>query len=132
MSSRRTSSTGRSDSVLNELSAGEARDFLTRRAGSYLADRLRSDWLKALGRRAEWQTFDSRACAAGAGRSRDPLLRMAVADSRATMTPCTRKQGDVARAEGAARGLHHACREADQRWTVARKRHVAARACSFR
>src|SRR6185436_12744045 len=43
---------------LNELSAGEARDFLARRAGSYLADRLRSDWLKALGRRAEWQTFD--------------------------------------------------------------------------
>ena len=43
---------------LNELSASEARDFLTRRAGSYLADRLRSDWLKALGRRAEWQTFD--------------------------------------------------------------------------
>jgi len=43
---------------LNELSTSEARDFLSRRAGSYLADRLRSDWLKALGRRAEWQTFD--------------------------------------------------------------------------
>jgi hypothetical protein len=28
------------------------------RPGSYLADRLRSDWLKALGRRSDWQTFD--------------------------------------------------------------------------
>jgi soluble lytic murein transglycosylase len=43
---------------LDSVSTTEARDFLSRQAGSYLADRLRSDWLKALGRRAEWQTFD--------------------------------------------------------------------------
>ncbi|MGH8676685.1 MAG: transglycosylase SLT domain-containing protein [Burkholderiales bacterium] len=43
---------------LDELSTSEAREFLSRQAGSYLADRLRSDWLKALGRRSEWQTFD--------------------------------------------------------------------------
>src|SRR5436190_8001252 len=43
---------------LDDLSAAEAREFLSRQAGSYLADRLRSDWLKALGRRSDWQTFD--------------------------------------------------------------------------
>jgi len=43
---------------VEEMTSPEARDFLTRHAGSYLADRLRSDWLKALGRRADWQTFD--------------------------------------------------------------------------
>ena len=43
---------------LDDLAPTEARDFLSRQAGSYLADRLRSDWLKALGRRADWQTFD--------------------------------------------------------------------------
>jgi soluble lytic murein transglycosylase len=43
---------------LDDLSATEAREFLSRQAGSYLADRLRSDWLKALGRRSDWQTFD--------------------------------------------------------------------------
>ena len=43
---------------LDELSTAEARDFLSRHAGSYLADRLRSDWLKVLARRADWQTFD--------------------------------------------------------------------------
>ena len=43
---------------LDDLTPTEARDFLSRQAGSYLADRLRSDWLKALGRRADWQTFD--------------------------------------------------------------------------
>jgi len=43
---------------IDEVSTAEARDFLARHAGSYVADRLRSDWLKALGRRADWQTFD--------------------------------------------------------------------------
>ena len=43
---------------LDDLSAAEAREFLSRQAGSYLADRLRSDWLKTLGRRSDWQTFD--------------------------------------------------------------------------
>jgi len=43
---------------IEEIGSSEAREFLTRNAGSYLADRLRSDWLKVLGRRADWQTFD--------------------------------------------------------------------------
>ena len=43
---------------LDEMSAAEAREFLTRHAGSYIADRLRADWLKVLGRRGDWQTFD--------------------------------------------------------------------------
>jgi len=43
---------------LDELSTREAHEYLHRYAGSYLAERLRSDWLKVLGRRAEWQTFD--------------------------------------------------------------------------
>ena len=32
-------------------------DFLARYGGSYLAEKLRGDWLKALGRRAMWATF---------------------------------------------------------------------------
>jgi len=32
-------------------------DFLARSSGSYLAEKLRSDWLKALGRRAMWTSF---------------------------------------------------------------------------
>ena len=43
---------------IEDMSNSEAREFLARHPGSYLADRLRSDWLKALGRRADWQTFD--------------------------------------------------------------------------
>jgi soluble lytic murein transglycosylase len=36
----------------------EVRSFLESQAGSYLADRLRADWLKALGKRADWESFD--------------------------------------------------------------------------
>ena len=32
--------------------------FLEAQPGTYLADRLRADWLKVLGKRADWQTFD--------------------------------------------------------------------------
>ena len=32
--------------------------FLTRHAGTYLADLLRSDWLRELGRRGDWQGFE--------------------------------------------------------------------------
>ncbi len=31
--------------------------FLTREAGSYLADKLRGDWLRWLGKKGEWETF---------------------------------------------------------------------------
>ncbi len=36
----------------------EVRAFLQREAGSYVADRLRADWLKVLGKRRDWQSFD--------------------------------------------------------------------------
>ncbi|MBV8464973.1 MAG: lytic transglycosylase domain-containing protein [Burkholderiales bacterium] len=36
----------------------EITPFLERYAGSYLADRLRADWLRVLGKRHEWTTFE--------------------------------------------------------------------------
>src|SRR5450830_2113748 len=36
----------------------EIRDFLTRYEGSAIADRLRNDWLLALGKNDDWATFD--------------------------------------------------------------------------
>lgn len=35
------------------------RDFLSRHAGSYLAEKLRGEWLKSLGKRREWDLFDA-------------------------------------------------------------------------
>ncbi len=43
---------------LDDAGARDVRAFLTRHAGSYLADRLRADWLRELGRRGDWQSFD--------------------------------------------------------------------------
>ncbi len=43
---------------LDEMPSTEVRAYLAKYPGSYLADRLRSDWLKELGKRREWQTFD--------------------------------------------------------------------------
>ena len=43
---------------LEDAADSEVRAFLAREAGGYLADRLRADWLKALGKRAEWTTFE--------------------------------------------------------------------------
>ncbi|MBC7803625.1 MAG: lytic transglycosylase domain-containing protein [Candidatus Parcubacteria bacterium] len=43
---------------LEDMSDAEVRAFLQRESGSYLADRLRSDWLKVLGRRGNWAAFD--------------------------------------------------------------------------
>ncbi len=37
---------------------GAVRAFLREHAGSYLAQRLRADWLAALGRRADWRDFE--------------------------------------------------------------------------
>ncbi|CAG0943878.1 MAG: Soluble lytic murein transglycosylase [Rhodocyclaceae bacterium] len=44
---------------LEEAGADELRDFLARQSGSYLADKLRGDWLKLLGKRREWGIFDA-------------------------------------------------------------------------
>ncbi|MEO8203407.1 MAG: transglycosylase SLT domain-containing protein [Betaproteobacteria bacterium] len=43
---------------LDEMPSTEVRAYLARYPGSYLGDRLRSDWLKELGKRRDWQTFD--------------------------------------------------------------------------
>ena len=43
---------------LEDKSDADVRTFLLREAGSYVADRLRADWLKQLGKRADWQSFD--------------------------------------------------------------------------
>ena len=44
---------------LEEAGADELRDFLARQPGSYLADKLRGEWLKVLGKRREWDAFDA-------------------------------------------------------------------------
>lgn len=43
---------------LDELPSTDVRGFLARYPGSYLAERLRADWLKELGKRRDWATFD--------------------------------------------------------------------------
>lgn len=43
---------------LPEAPDQEVATFLARNAGSYVADRLRGDWLKELGRRGEWERFE--------------------------------------------------------------------------
>src|SRR5260221_7353940 len=43
---------------LEDAPDAEVRAFLEQQAGTYLADRLRADWLKELGKRGEWQAFD--------------------------------------------------------------------------
>jgi soluble lytic murein transglycosylase len=43
---------------LEESSDADVRAFLERQAGTYVADRLRADWLKVLGKRAEWESFE--------------------------------------------------------------------------
>jgi soluble lytic murein transglycosylase len=43
---------------LDEMPSTEVRAYLAKYPGSYLADRLRAGWLKELGKRGEWQTFD--------------------------------------------------------------------------
>ncbi len=44
---------------LQEAGSDEVRDFLARQAGSYLADKLRGEWLKTLGKRRAWDVFDA-------------------------------------------------------------------------
>lgn len=43
---------------LEDRPEADVRAFLEREAGSYLAERLRADWLKELGKRGEWREFD--------------------------------------------------------------------------
>ena len=43
---------------LEDMPDAQVLAFLEQQAGSYLADRLRADWLKALGKRGDWQNFE--------------------------------------------------------------------------
>jgi soluble lytic murein transglycosylase len=43
---------------LEDMPDADVRAFLQREAGSFVAERLRADWLKELGKRADWQSFD--------------------------------------------------------------------------
>lgn len=40
-----------------DADAARIQDFLDRQAGSWLAEKLRGDWLRALGKRGEWSSF---------------------------------------------------------------------------
>lgn len=42
---------------LNDGQADGIADFLQQQSGSYLAEKLRGDWLKALGKKQQWQDF---------------------------------------------------------------------------
>ena len=44
---------------LNDADAPLVRDFLSRHAGTYLADKLLGEWLKVLGKRQQWELFDA-------------------------------------------------------------------------
>jgi soluble lytic murein transglycosylase len=43
---------------LEDAPVADVQGFLEREAGSYVAERLRADWLKELGKRGEWVRFD--------------------------------------------------------------------------
>jgi soluble lytic murein transglycosylase len=43
---------------IDAAKAPDAQGFLARHAGTYLADLLRGDWLRELGRRGQWQAFE--------------------------------------------------------------------------
>lgn len=43
---------------LEDASSEEVRAYFARYSGSYLAERLRTEWLRELGRRADWGNFD--------------------------------------------------------------------------
>jgi len=44
--------------LLEDMPDADVLAFLEKQSGSYLADRLRADWLKGLGKRGDWQSFD--------------------------------------------------------------------------
>jgi soluble lytic murein transglycosylase len=42
---------------LDDGDAGGVADYLARHPGAYLAEKLRGDWLRSLGRKADWESF---------------------------------------------------------------------------
>src|SRR5260370_3725329 len=50
---------------LEDAPIAEVREFLSRNSDAYVAERLRGEWLRVLGRRGEWQEFEREAAAYG-------------------------------------------------------------------
>jgi soluble lytic murein transglycosylase len=48
---------------LEDAPRAEVREFLSKYADTYVADRLRGEWLRVLGRRREWAEFEREAAA---------------------------------------------------------------------
>ena len=46
---------------LEDIPNREVREFLATHANQYVAERLRADWLRVLGKRREWTEFDRQA-----------------------------------------------------------------------
>src|SRR5688572_31549306 len=46
---------------LEDVQTAEARAFLSKYANTYVAERLREEWLKVLGKRADWKEFEREA-----------------------------------------------------------------------
>ena len=44
---------------LKDADPAQVRDFLQRNDGSYIADKLRGDWLRVMGKEARWDIFDA-------------------------------------------------------------------------
>lgn len=44
--------------AIEEVAHGEVERYLGRHAGTYLAEQMRADWLRELGRRADWSAFE--------------------------------------------------------------------------
>ncbi|HSD55196.1 MAG TPA: transglycosylase SLT domain-containing protein [Burkholderiales bacterium] len=44
---------------LDDMPADAVHEFLAKHQGTYIADQLRRDWLKALGKRREWEPFEA-------------------------------------------------------------------------
>lgn len=50
---------------LEDAPRAEVREFLSKHADAYVAERLRGEWLRVLGRRGEWDEFEREAAAYG-------------------------------------------------------------------
>ena len=50
---------------LEDAPRAEVREFLSKHADAYVAERLRGEWLRVLGRRGEWSEFEREAAAYG-------------------------------------------------------------------
>ncbi len=79
-----------------EAQDAEARDFLARHPGTWLADRLRAEWLLALGARGELGTLDAESHALVWGRD-EPQLRCYLLLARYALAPLPAPRGELAR-----------------------------------